>query len=255
MMWESDANIVGGTQKRIIEPAIPHSTRVRVVNGGEQPNIHTMFGDASAAEHISKEEPFEVDTEAYALLQAFKVRLERMEKRLVELELRDEERERELAALREKEKQRQEADEEQQRMELMNRSRIDLSPDLDIYAGREDEDEDPVDIRWPRPARTPLVSGRAITPLIMPGHGQPITVADERSTKSEPQPRKEVGALNTKAGAATGGEEHDDPPLEMTPAVDPSPSDLPSYVLLVSVGVCAVVLRVLFRKIAAGKRG
>jgi len=252
MMWEQDADVMGGTAKRIVEPIAPPSAQVRLADGGEQLNIHALFGDANAVES-EKVQPAKVDADAYVLLQAFKVRLERMEKRLAELEKRDEERERELVALREREKQRREADEEQERREQMNQSRIDLSSDLDMYAGRDDDDEDPVDIRWPRPTRASLVPGRAImpAPLVIPGQVQPITVVAQSQSATPKQ--KEVPGAQAIAAVAKVNEGEDDPPLEMTPP-DPSPSDLPAYVLLVGVGVCTVVLRVLFRKIASGKR-
>ena len=245
MMWERDVDIAGGTAKRIIEPVAPRSTRVRVINGGEQPNIHTMFGSTGPTEQVVKEEVANADEQTHSLLQAFKLRLERMEKRLVELELRDEERERELVALKEKEKQRQEADDKQRRQELESRSRIDLSPDPSIYVGRtEEDDEDPVDVAWPRPTREPVVFGKAITPLVIPGDPHPITTASQPGS-TKPKSKEEA--------APVAEAEHDDPPLETIPA-DPSASALPSYVLLVGVGVCAVVLRVLFRKIGGGGR-
>lgn len=246
MMWERDADLAGGTAKRVIEPAAPRSTRVRVINGGEQPTIHTLFSEQGSVEQVTKEEVSKIEAETQSLLQAFKARLERMEQRLVELELRDEERERELVSLKEQAKQRQIADEEQRRQQLESRSRIDMTPDLDIYAGRGNhDDEEPVDIAWPRPTIPPMVSGNAITPLVIPGQPNPITSsADPKKSKSEGKADDEATIVVT---------EHEDPPLEMIPA-DPSPSGLPSYVLLVGVGVCAVVLRVLFRKIGSGRR-
>ncbi|KIM33557.1 hypothetical protein M408DRAFT_326254 [Serendipita vermifera MAFF 305830] len=245
MMWERDADIAGGTAKRIIEPIAPSSTRVRVINGGEQPNIHTLFNNDASVQQDAKEETPSVDTEARSLLQSFKLRLEQMEKRLAELELRDEEREHELTSLREKEKQRQKEDEQQLQQEAESRKRIDLSSDADVYAGRGEEgDEESVDIPWPRPTKAPLPSSQAITPLIIPGESNPITAV------TQPGPEKPTSEAKADAHTAT---EHDDPPLEMIPA-DPLPSALPSYVLLVGVGVCAVVIRVLFRKIGSVRR-
>jgi len=168
-----------------------------------------------------------------------------MEQRLIELELRDEEREKEVNALREKERRREEAAEERRIKEQADHSRVDLSPDLEIYAGRGAHDEDdPVDVSWPRPARAPRVSTNISTPLVVPGQSHPITETAEQAASTEHAKDPSTTAVD---------EEHDDPPLEMT-APDPKPSDLPSYVLLVGIGVCAVVLRVLFRKMGSGRR-
>ena len=248
MMWEKDADIAGGTAKKI--PDIPltnryHSTpkfiRPGVINGGEQPDIQKLFDNPngvapqddslplSGIEKVGVDVQKELDA-ARSLIEGYKLRLAEMEAKVAELEKRDERREKELILLREREKKL--VDLETERRENEHRSRIDLSPIVDPYLGRDEDGEDQIDIPWPRPTRK---------------EANPIVISKPEADSSA------VVATNTKDDVQPGLE-HDDPPLAETPS-DPLFGDLPSYVLLVGVGVCAVVVRVLFRRIGGDRRG
>lgn len=245
MMWEKDADMAGGTAKKI--PDIPVTKRYQptpkfirpgVINGGELPNIHNLFDHAaprpedSMTTNGTKGASNDVQKEleaAHLLIEDYKLRLAEMEAKVIELEKRDERREKELTVLRERENRLVEL--ERERRENEGRSRIDLSPVVDPYLGRDEDGEDKIDIPWPRPTR------KEPDPIV---NSKPDSVPSAVVTTD----REEDGAQP----------EHDDPPLVETPS-DPLLGELPSYVLLVGVGVCAVVLRVLFRRIGGDRRG
>jgi len=190
-----------------------------------------MFGQEQLMkEPAARSEP--VADQAKEMLEAFRVRLEVMETRLKELEMRDEEREKELRKLKEKEKARVEA--EQSSKTQAKKSTIDLTLDPDPYAAIVDEDSDPVDIPWPRPVRPVMKSnGTAIIVPLVSSEKKKVTIQEPERVKDE----------SMKAD--------DDPPLEVAPS---ELSELPVYVLLVTMGVAAVVARVLFRRMGGGRR-
>jgi len=234
MVWEKDADIVGGTAKKITPSDAPRPIKPGVIHGDVQPNILNMFGDSTEGQQ-SKPPVSEVD--AHVLLDAFRLRLEQMEQRLKELELRDQEREKELAALRENEKRR--VLEEEQRKQHERRLTIDLSPEPDPYAHVVNTDDESVDIPWPRPIRQPFTPGEAPKTLAISGQ-------NDRVLMEEPE------SMEDKADKGTSKQSGDHP---VNQSGDLIPSELPAYVFLVSFGVCAVVARVLFRRLAGGRRG
>jgi hypothetical protein len=233
MVWEKDSDIIGGTAKKITPAEAPRPIKPGVIHGDAQPNILNMFGNHTESQEF---EPATSEFNSSALLDEFRIRLERMEERLKELELRDEEKEKELAVLRDNEKTR--IAERERQKQHQRRLTIDLSPESDPYAAVVDTDEEPVDIPWPRPIRHPFTPSTVLTPLVIPGQKNTVPV-------EEPPSMEEKDKVTTKP--------HDDPPIDQTD--DLVPSELPAYVLLVGLGVCVVVARVLFRRIGGGRRG
>lgn len=244
MAWERDQDIVGGTAKKVVPAQAPRPIKPGVINGTPQPTVLDIFGTSGPQESFPSTELKAARDDASVLLEVFKARLEATERKLKELEVREEEREKELVRLRENEKRRVVEEEEEERRKRARRSTIDLSPELDPYATVVDED-DPVDIPWPRPVRQPSSLTKAITPLAIPSGENKHPITEDLKPAEQKEGPKVGKEVENDSGEG-------DPPLE--PIMDPTPSELPAYVLLVSLGVATVVARVLFRRMGGERR-
>ncbi|KAG8832880.1 hypothetical protein FRC17_000450 [Serendipita sp. 399] len=270
MMWDKDYDVIGGTAKKITDlpeggtAAQKYQSSYRyirpgVINGGEQPRIQTLFGDADnsnssplAFDPAPEPEPIvdhdekgndegssELDI-ARGRIEEYQRRIEELENRVHELETHGEDREREVARLKDMEQQLIASEAERQKRAVEEaKPKIDLSLGMDLYARREeDDDDDDIDIPWPRPVISPTTNRSQVS-------FRPIELIKSKEEETQQLiPSSSVAKVET---------ELDDPEV---PDIIPDPllSDLPSYVLLVGVGVCAVVVRVLLRQIGGDRR-
>lgn len=260
LAWESDTDIAGGTARKlndILPPSLHNSARRILGGGAKQPMVADMFGISpqQTQNQGQNQGQDQASTDAYALIEAFRNRLEAVEKKLMELEMRDEEREKEVEQLRENE-QRRLAEEQRRKRELFDKMDEDYVGPAN-HTNHTDSNDD-VDIAWPKPTVGPAIvsSTRVVAALTIPGTASSTAVTKEpeagtSNSKEEPVNRQKV-TRNRTINTREVEEVHSDPPLEEQP--DPAPSELPSYVLLVGLGVCAVVLRVLVRKMAGQRR-
>jgi len=167
-----------------------------------------------------------------------KERIEVVERRVVDMEKKDEMRNRELVRLREEKK--QWAAERQQYIKKLHeqeqRLQAFLVPpdtDRDFHTANETEETEVDDPS----RRTGLAT---LIPSVLTSRVRVPRILSAFGILSNLAPR---GTVVRRRKAAAKPE---DP--------DPNPADLPSYILLVSLGVCAVVLRVLLRKLSGNAR-
>ncbi|PVF95301.1 hypothetical protein CPB86DRAFT_764237 [Serendipita vermifera] len=259
MMWEKNADIAGGTAKKIIEPIIapPRPIKPGVIHGGEQTTIYNLFGqqpvmepvDANVVSVAPTEAPAKVsgllvreqEAQAFALIEAFKLRLDHMEKRLKELEERDAERERELVLLKAKEHAAVSATEAQDKeTSTVPVAEPPMTKEASNFPVASQDDV--------VPAKDHATTTDMKEDTNQTAHGGLQTMFDHdvpaKSSTSQQLRRRTPHEVD---------HTHDDPPLEEFS--DPEASDLPTYVLFVGLGVAAVILRVLFRRMAGGRRG
>jgi hypothetical protein len=261
LAWENDTDIAGGTARKLndILPASLHNSARRTLGGAKQPMVADMFG-ISPQQTQNKGQNQDQDqgqaaTEAYALIEAFRNRLEAVEKKLMELEMRDEEREKEVEQLRENE-QRRLAEEQQRKRELFDKMDENYVGPAN-HTNHTDSNDD-VDIAWPKPTVGPAIisSTKVVAALTIPSAVSSAASTEEpeagTSKFKEERVSRQKATRNRAITTREVEEVHSDPPLEDQP--DPAPSELPSYVILVGLGVCAVVLRVLVRKMAGQRR-
>ena len=224
--WEcADEGLIGGTAKKL-EGVVP------VVS---LPSLSSNTSALMPLSDVFAPTPEDEGDRTWALVQSLKKRLEVVERRVVEIETKDAIRDRELVLLRE-EKKRWATERQQYIKELKEqeqRLQVSLPPDTDrdFHTANETEaNETEVEV-------TSYPTGLAtLVPSILTSR-LPVPRILSRSAPS--------GTLVRRKKREAAGKPEDS---------DPDPADLPTYVLLVSLGVCAVVVRVILRKLSGNTR-
>ena len=226
--WErADEGLIGGTAKKL--EGVAPTVSIRPL-----PSQTLTLSDVFALT------PEKEDDRNWALMQSLKERLEVVERRVVDMEKKDEIRDRELVHLRE-EKQKWVAERQQYREKLneqeqrLQASLVPPDTDRDFHTANETE-ENETDVE--------VTSGPTFAMLVPSILTSRVPrIPNVFGHLSKPTPSGTVVQRKKKNETAVKPEDS-----------DPDPADLPTYILLVSLGVCAVVLRVIFRKISGDSR-
>jgi hypothetical protein len=231
--WErADEGLIGGTAKKLedVAPTVSMSPLP------PQPAASMPLSDVFAPTPDNDED------RTWELIQSLKRRLEAVERRVVDIEKRDEIRDSELVHLQEEKK--QWVAERQQYIKKLNeqeqRLQAFLVPpdtDRDFHTANETEDNETEIEEASRPTGLAtfvpsILTSRIPVPRIPSVFGGPSNPAP-----SGTMVRRKKNEIASKPDDS-----------------DPDPADLPAYVLLVSLGVCAVVVRVILRKLSGNTR-
>ena len=232
--WErADEGLIGGTAKKF-EGVAPTVSMPPI-----SPTTSTSIPLSNMLAPTLENE----DDSTWALIESLKKRLEVVERRVVDIEKKDEIRDRELIRLREEKK--QWANERQQYIQKLNdqEQRLQASlvlpdTDRDFHTANESETHETEG----EDASSPTSLARLV-PSILTSRVPVSRIPSVFRSVSKPAPG---GAVVRRRKNRGGVGKPDDS--------DPDPADLPSYILLVSLGVCAVVVRVIFRKLSGNPR-
>lgn len=222
--WErADKGLIGGTAKKL-EGLAPTMT-MRPLSPTTSMSLSDVFAPT----------PENEDARTWELIQLLKKRIEVVERRVVHIEKKDEIRDRELVHLREEKKQwvaerRQYLKKLSEQEQRLQASLVPPDTDRDFHTAHETNETEAEDANHP----TGLA---ALVPSILSSRAPVPRIASVFKTIRGTVVRR-------KKREAMGGPEDS----------DLDPSDLPSYILLVSLGVCAIVVRVILRKLSGNTR-
>ena len=227
--WErADKGLIGGTAKKLEGVAPTMSMRPLSPTFAPLPLVD-VFAPTPETE----------DGRTWAFIHLLKKRIEVVERRVVDIEKKDEIRDRELVRLRE-EKKKWEAERRQYTKKLSEQeqrlcaSLVPPDTDRDFHTADETNETEVEDANH-------LTGLATLVPSLLASR---VSVPRIPSVfKTLPRPPSGTVVRRKKPGAASNPE---DP--------DINPADLPSYILLVSLGVCAVVVRVILRKLSGNTR-
>jgi len=230
--WElADEGLIGGTAKKF-EGVVPTVS---------MPPISPTASTSIPLSDVFAPTPENGDDGTWALIQSLKERLEVVERRVEDIAKKDEIRDTELKRLRGEKK--QWVNERQRYIKKLNdqeqRLQASLVPpdtDRDFHTANETEanETEIEDASGPTSLAT-------FVPSILTSRVSRIPTV--LRSLSKPAPGGIV--VRRRKGREAAGKPEDS---------DPNPADLPSYIFLVSLGVCAVVVRVLLRKISDNTR-
>ncbi len=232
--WErADEGLIGGTAKKFegVAPTV------------SMPPISPTTSTSIPLSDMLAPTPENEDDRTRALIQSLKERLEVVERRVVDIGKKDEIRDRELIRLREEKK--QWVNERQRYIQKLNdqEQRLQASlvlpdTDRDFHTANETEtnETEVEDASGP-------TSLAALVPSILTSRVPVSRIPSVFRSLSKPAPGGAV--VRRRKNREAVGKPGDS---------DPNPADLPTYILLVSLGVCAVVVRVIFRKLSGNTR-
>jgi hypothetical protein len=232
--WErADEGLIGGTAKKF-EGVVPPVS---------MPPISPTTSTSLPLSDVFAPTPANEDDRTWALIQLLKGRLEVVERRVKDIEEKDEIRDSELIRLRGEKK--QWANDRQRYIKKLNdqEQRLQASlvpPDTgrDFHTANETEanETEAEDASGPASLAT-------LVPSILTSRVSVSRIPSVFRRLSKPAPGGTV--VRRRKGREAVGKPEDS---------DPNPADLPSYIFLVSLGVCAVVVRVIFRKLSGNTR-
>jgi len=227
--WEcADEGLIGGTAKKLEGIAPTVSMRPLSPTSTSMP-LSDVFVLT----------PENEDGKTWEIMQLLKKRLEVVERRVVDIEKKDEIRDRELVRLREEKKQwaverRQYVKRLKEQEQRLQASLVPPDTDRDFHTANEANETEVEDANPPTSLATlvpSILTSRVPVPRI------------PSLFRTPPRPSGGTVVRRKKRDAAGNPEDSDF-----------GPADLPSYILLVSFGVCAVVVRVILRKLSGNTR-
>lgn len=232
--WErADEGLIGGTAKKLEGAAPTISMRPLSLQTSTSMPLSDVFVPTPGNEN----------DRTWELMHSLKKRLEVVERRVVDIDKKDVVRDKELVHLREEKK--KWVAERQRYIKKLNeqeqRLRASLAPpdtDRDFHTANETEANE-----------TEIEEASGTTGL--------ATFVPSILTSRVPVPRipSVFGSLSRPTSNGTVVQRRKKPEAVGKPEeADPDPADLPAYILLVSLGVCAVVVRVILRKISGNHR-
>ena len=232
--WErADEGLIGGTAKKF-ESVIPTVS---------MPPISPTTSTSIPLSDVFTPAPENEDDRTWALIQSLKRRLEVVERRVVDIETTDKIRDLELVRLRGEKK--QWVNERQRYIKKLNdqeqRLQASLVPpdtDRDFHTANETEANE-----TEAEDTSGSTSLAGLVPSILTSRVPVSRIPGVFRSLSKPA-RGGTVVQRRKEHEATGKPEDS----------DPDPADLPSYILLVSLGVCAVVVRVILRRLSGNTR-
>jgi len=229
--WEhADEGLIGGTAKKL-EGVAP---------GVSMRPISPTTSTSMPLSDVFAPTPENEEDRTWAFIQSLKRRLEVVECRVTDIEQKDEIRDRELTCLRGEKK--QWVNERQRYIKKLNdqeeRLRTSLVPpdtDRDFHTANETEANE---------TEAEDASGPTGFSTLVPG-----ILASRVQVPRIPSVFRSLSTGGAVVRRRKNREEADEPEDS-----DPDPAYLPSYILLVSLGVCAVVVRVILRKLSGNTR-